>query len=158
MSQLTQNLRAWADELASGKWQSNPSVFVFGNDACVKGVGIALFGHLQPGDVQDVLDGLNHEQALFDAVRVRAGAGMGITGIERAIVEETLRITSGAHDHPYVLWRERRSGVDIDTLHICGVDFPTFARAIRTVARKIEEQGSGAPIVVSETAEATVLA
>jgi hypothetical protein len=130
VSEQATRLRKWADELERGCWQQRTGGYLGDGSACALGVGLISL--------------LGREEAEF---AVRWGqvlpSHLPDAATERAIVAEVARQTAN----------DALVGASIIDLNDnCGIDFPTFARAIRTVARRMEEQDAGAPVVTEPEA------
>jgi len=146
MSEMTQRLRKWADALDSETFtQAFTTLGHSFSNVCAIGCGVVT---LHGWKADGTPNGTSHVSSAIgeDICGRDAHAWRHCYDTEEDILDELRRITG----------LSAGSIVSFNDGH--GTDFPTFARAIRTVARKIEEQEAGEPIAVSETVGEAALA
>jgi hypothetical protein len=130
--EIPKQLKAWANALESDKYRQGYDEYHCA-DGTICVVGVLLAEHGYHGGYSP--DDLMAATLAWDAVQPI----MGNMALIDAIIDETVRI-KGARRY--------------DTLQLMNdygmVDFETFARAIRAVALRMEEQDAGEPVPVRE--------
>lgn len=134
MSEVTQRLRTWANAAESGGYRQGSGTYYSDREDtyCILGCGM-----------RELTGVVNHTVSAVGAITFIAG-----TTTEAAIVLhdqiaiETCRIFGMSVGIPPTF---RHSLPVLNDVY--NVDFPTFARVIRTVAYQMEEAEAGPPIV-----------
>jgi hypothetical protein len=158
---IARNLLRWADEVEFGEWEHSVCFIDGKKGACLKGIILRMEGYDEASYAECftragypvVEEHFDHVTAPYGVKYTSTYTSREATEVEHEIVAEYARLGGSlpedAHGYELFVWDEPT----LDTLNDywnAESEWPRVAQAMRNVARKMQEQEAGAPIVVAE--------